>query len=779
MAQLDTGTDREKLIRARIGVCGIIQGVGFRPFIFRLAMNLGLTGYVANTAAGVTIEADGMEHVLERFLKSIADDKPPLASIVELHVEKTEIDPPLKHKSFEIQPSIPAGSRVGPITPDTDVCDNCLAELYDPADRRYLYPFINCTDCGPRYTLIKETPYDRPLTSMADFPMCEQCRAEYNDALDRRFHAQATCCPLCGPAVTLTDANGRALDEEKPIPMAADLLRSGKILAIKGIGGFHLAVNATDHEAVGNLRAKKGRPDKPLAVMSANLEKIKSFANLSPDEQKLLTGRSKPIVLLQKKSPFALADNVAPANRFIGTMLPYTPIHHLLLQYHDFLALVMTSGNLSGSPIARDNEEALTKLANIADYFLLHNRPIITQTDDSVLRLDGSYTSIYRRARAFVPVAVNLKKSSGRTLALGAIIKNTICLTKENEAFLSQHIGDLDNIDTQLHQENITDHFQTLMRIKPDLLVHDLHPDYPGTRYARSQSELPTIGIQHHHAHAVSCMAEHGIDGPVIGLTLDGNGYGPDHTVWGGEVLLVEYHAFERLAHLSPVEMPGGEAAIHEPWRMAVSHLYRAYGPGFQELDLPVLQDHSEKIPVVLQMIDKTINSPLTSSCGRLFDAAAALLGLRYIVSFEGQAAAEMEMLLEPDNADISSYPFDIIKSADKPWLLPVTPIITGLVNDLQAKVPPHLISKRFHNTLAALFTRVCQEIRESRKINTVVLSGGVFQNLNLLRQIKTDLELLAFDVYAHEQVPANDGGISLGQAVAGRALWERQKASG
>ncbi|MEN8232998.1 MAG: carbamoyltransferase HypF, partial [Thermodesulfobacteriota bacterium] len=756
------------MIRARIGVSGIIQGVGFRPFIYRLATTQGLTGYVANTAAGVTIEVDGPEHDLARFVQAITTENPPLACIDELHVEKSEIDPASKHNSFQIHKSISSGNRIGPITPDTDVCNNCLAEVFDPTDRRYLYPFINCTDCGPRYTLIEKTPYDRPLTSMKRFPMCEQCQAEYSDPLDRRFHAQATCCPLCGPSVTLTDSHGLPLESTDPIQTAADFLKSGKIVAIKGIGGFHLAVNGTDKEAIANLRKKKGRPDKPLAVMAASLDEIKSFAGISLEEQELLEERSKPIVLLQKKSPFPLAENVAPANRFIGAMLPYTPIHHLLFKSDDFLALVMTSGNLSGSPIVSDNDEAFEKLANVADYFLLHDRPIVTQTDDSVIRLAGSYTALYRRARAFVPNAVSLEANNGRTLALGAIIKNTVCLTKEKEAFLSQHIGDLDNIDTQLHQKNITAHFQSLMRIEPDLLVHDLHPDYPGTRYALNQQDLPIVGVQHHHAHAVSCMAEHGIDGPVIGLTLDGNGYGPDHTVWGGEVLLADYHTFERLAHLSNVEMPGGDAAIQEPWRMAVSHLYRAYGPDYKKLKLAILQDHADKIALIEQMIEKSINSPLTSSCGRFFDSVAALLGLRHTVSFEGQAAAELEMLLEPGNTESSTYPFEIIKTEDRPWLLPVKPIVTGLVDDILKNIPPQLISRRFHNTLAALFTRACREIRNQKNINSVVLSGGVFQNLNLLHQVKTGLESLSFDVYAHEQVPTNDGGLSLGQAVAG-----------
>ena len=776
MEQLDTGTSCGKIIRARFEIRGIIQGVGFRPFIYRLAKHKGLSGFVANTAAGVTIEIDGSDVEIQRFAEAIASQKPPLARIEELIIKKSGIGPDEARQDFHIVGSISSGNWIGPITPDSDVCDNCLAELFDPDDRRYLYPFINCTDCGPRFTLIEKTPYDRPLTAMSHFALCPRCLAEYNDPLDRRFHAQATCCPDCGPAVSLTTPDRQTVETSDPIRMAAELLRAGKIVAIKGIGGFHLAVNALDSPAVARLRERKGRPEKPLAVMAADMGRIRGFAGFSRDEQEILCGREKPIVLLQKNSPFPLAENVAPDNRFIGVMLPYTPIHHLLFCYHDFSALVMTSANLSGSPVVKDNDEAFAKLANIADYFLLHNRSIVTQADDSVIRMSGSYPALYRRARSYVPSVINLARDSGRTLALGAIIKNTICMTKDREAFLSQHIGDLDNMDTQVHQKNIARHFQSLLRIKPDLLVHDLHPDYPGSRFACSQKELPTVGVQHHHAHAVSCMAEHGISGPVIALTLDGNGYGPDHTVWGGEVLLADYHSFERLAHIATVEMPGGDAAIREPWRMAVSHLYRAFGPGYKELNLQLLHAHRDKVAVIQQMIDRSINSPLTSSCGRLFDSVAALLGLRHTVSFEGQAAAELEMLLEPDDPVAVSYPFEIAGSDTSPWLLPVKPIIAGIVHDLLAGREPHSISRRFHNTLTALFTKVCSEIRDKKNIRQVVLSGGVFQNLTLLRQLKTSLEALSFRVYAHQQVPSNDGGVSLGQALAGRAMWERLK---
>ncbi|MCK5481939.1 MAG: carbamoyltransferase HypF, partial [Gammaproteobacteria bacterium] len=529
------------MIRARIDVSGVIQGVGFRPFIYRLANELELKGYVANTAAGVTIEVDGTDQQLDQFIETISNDKPPLAVITDITVAKKPCDDTPISSGFDIRQSITSGIRVGPVTPDTDVCANCLAELSDPADRRYHYPFINCTDCGPRYTLIIKTPYDRPQTAMQRFPMCEKCRAEYSDPEDRRFHAQATCCPVCGPSVSLADNKGNPLGETDPIKRTAELLAAGNIVAIKGLGGFHLAVNAMDSVAVARLRERKGRPDKPLAVMAPDLGKVSNFAQLSSPAEKLLTDSRKPIILLDKRSPFPLADNVAPANRFIGVMLPYTPIHHLLFHYHDFDALVMTSGNLSGSPIVKDNDKAFAKLGGIADYFLLHDRPIVTQTDDSVIRLADQEVSLYRRARSFVPTAISLTKDAGQTLSLGAIIKNTVCLTNGHEAFVCQHIGDLDNLDTQRHQETIIDHFRSLLRIEPDLLVHDLHPDYPGSRYARSQQQLPTIGVQHHHAHAVSCMVEHGLTGPVIGLTLDGNGYGPDNTVWGGEVLLATH----------------------------------------------------------------------------------------------------------------------------------------------------------------------------------------------------------------------------------------------
>jgi hydrogenase maturation protein HypF len=767
------------MIRARIDVSGVIQGVGFRPFIYRLANQLGLMGYVANTAAGVTIEVDGTEQAVDRFVKTINLEKPPLATIADFTVTKNSIEQAKSYSTFTIQESIPAGSKVGPVTPDSDVCKNCLAEMHDPADRRYLYPFINCTDCGPRYTLIEKTPFDRLLTSMKHFPMCADCEAEYGSPDNRRFHAQATCCPVCGPSVKLADNRGNIITGSAPLKMTADLLAAGNIIAIKGLGGFHLAVDAKDTDAIARLRERKGRPDKPLAVMAANLTKIKEFALFNGLQERVMTDSRKPIVLLDKKNPFPLSENIAPANRFIGVMLPYTPIHHLLFHYHDFDALVMTSGNLSGAPIVKDNDEAFAKLADIADYLLLHDRPIVTQADDSVIRFAGREFSFYRRARSYVPTPINLDRNVGCTLALGAIIKNTICLTSNHETYVCQHIGDLDNLDTQQHQKAIIDHFKSLLRIKPELLVHDLHPDYPGSRFASSQNELPTIGVQHHHAHAVSCMAEHRLAGPVIGLTLDGNGYGPDNTVWGGEVLLADYDSFERIAHLSPVAMPGGDAAIREPWRMAVSHLYNTFGDEYKRLDLLFLSAKADTLPVIEQMIDQRINAPLTSSCGRLFDAVAALLDLRQVVSFEGQAAAELEMLLDPNTTDNTSYPFEILENLEKPWQLLTTPIIRGVVEDILAGTAGQLVSRRFHNTLVALFTQLCKDIRDKRNLNRVVLSGGVFQNLVLQENLKRSLQELSFEVYVHRQVPANDGGLALGQAVAGRLMYEKSRVQG
>ncbi len=763
------------MVRAEIIASGIVQGVGFRPFIFRLARRHGLTGSVANTPAGVVIVADGPQKEVDRFAAAIRSGAPPLAVINELTAVRRKIDPDRIHSEFLIRESIPTGEKSGPVTPDSDVCPACLAELLDPADRRFGYPFINCTDCGPRYTLIEQTPYDRPLTAMADFPMCGACRAEYQDPANRRFHAQATCCPDCGPLLLLVDPANRPLGRNDPLAAAATRLRAGQIVAIKGLGGFHLAVDAANEQAVARLRRRKGRPAKPLAIMARDIDAAASFAAISDHERAWLTGPQKPVVLLRKKTPFAPAANVAPDNRFIGVMLPYTPLHHLLLAGVQRPALVMTSGNRSGSPIVKDNDEALLQLAGIADCFLLHNRRIVTRADDSVLRLnDQGRISLLRRARSFVPAALPLAEDAGRTLALGAMLKDTICLTRGRQAFVSQHIGDLDNLDTVRSLRELIDHFTALLRIEPELIAHDLHPDYPSSRYAREQ-HLPLVAVQHHHAHAVSCMAEHRLTGPVIAITLDGSGYGPDKTVWGGEVLVAGYDDYTRAAHLVPVPLPGGEAAIREPWRMAVSHLAHALGPEFRELELPVLDQCRDRLIPLVQMMEKGINSPLTSSCGRLFDAVAALLDLRYTVSFEGEAAAMLEMAIADHGRDQGFYDFMVRENPGGPWLLDSGPVIRGVVRDILAQVPAPVISSRFHNTLAALFCRTALLLGEQTGITRVVLSGGVFQNMTLESALKTRLERDGFSVYVHNRVPANDGGLALGQAVAGHAIFHRR----
>ncbi len=755
---------------AGIVVKGVVQGVGFRPFVYHLANKYSLTGFVANTPAGVHIEVSGLGPHIDGFVEELAGNPPPTALIKSIEVERCEQGK--DRQDFSIHLSSHEGEEIGPVAPDMDVCDGCLAEFADPSNRRFQYPFINCTDCGPRFTLIKAAPYDREQTSMRDFPLCSSCAAEYADPGDRRFHAQATCCADCGPQIVLTDNQGQPVTGKTGmdhIGRAADLLKQGKILAVKGIGGFHLAANGTDQEAVQRLRERKGRPEKPLAVMVKNEEVLSQLADITKEERKWLCCRRKPVVLLAKNDSFPLAVNVAPDNAYIGVMLPYTPLHHLLLGHCDCVALVMTSANLSGEPIVMDNQDALEKLAGVADFFLLHDREIITGNDDSVIRLSGQDVSILRRSRSFTPEAITIGRDCGSTLALGAIQKNTICLTRGDDALMSQHIGDLDNLATIERQEQIVSHYSSLLRIEPDLLVHDMHPDYAGTHYAEKQ-HLPTVAVQHHHAHAVSCMAEHRLAGPVIAVTLDGSGYGPDHTVWGGEVLVAEYDGFQRAAHLDHVSLPGNEAAIRQPWRMAFAYLYDTFGHSFADLDMAVVRKFQDNADLIITMIDRGVNSPVTSSCGRLFDAIAAMVGLRYTVSYEGQAAALLEMAAGKEN-DTDLYPYGLIRGL--PCKIDCRPLIKAVCDDIMAGAHAALVSRRFHNTVAAMFAEICTILGRENGIRQVVLSGGVFQNMLLSGLLRQRLAGKGFEVFTHQRVPANDGGIALGQAVAGRAIYE------
>ncbi len=744
----------------QIDINGIVQGVGFRPCVYRLARRRGLCGEVANTARGVTVLIEGPDADIDGFVADLQREKPPLAHIVEI----SQSDRPVAgHTDFKIVPSKGDASRATLVSPDVAVCDDCLRELFDPADRRFGYPFINCTNCGPRYTIIDDIPYDRARTAMRGFTMCPQCQAEYDDPNDRRYHAQPNACPVCGPRVALFDARRNPLPDADPIARAAELIRQGFIVAIKGLGGFHLAVDACNDDAAARLRERKHREEKPLAVMAPDLETVAAFAHVTPDDAVLLSSIQRPIVLLPKRLPERLAFSVAPRNHYYGVMLPYTPLHHLLMA-HGFTAVVMTSGNLSEEPIAIDNDEAFERLGTIADYFLVHDRPIRLRSDDSIVRRSGGCTRPLRRSRGFVPVPVFLKKEMPMVLACGAELKNTVCLTKGNQAFVSQHVGDLENLATEDFFRLTIDHLQRILDVSPRVLACDLHPDYLSTRWAFSQKSLPVVQVQHHHAHVVACMAEHHLEGSVIGLAFDGTGYGTDANLWGGEALLADASDFQRAAHLTYVPMPGAAAAIKAPWRLGLAYLHHAYGEAMWDLALPFLHGlAADSARTVVQMAVRRINAPLTSSLGRLFDAVAAIIGLRHNVAYEGQAALELEMIA--DGREQGAYPFEWSDGPVK--AVAVSSIIRGVVDDILAGVPAFVISRRFHDTLIALWAALCDALRDETGLERVVLSGGCFQNVLLLEGFSAQLQASGFTVYSHEQVPTNDGGISLGQAVA------------
>jgi len=748
----------------KLEVNGIVQGVGFRPFVYHLANHFGLKGEVANTSSGVCIHIEGPLDRIQSFEIDLAAKCPPLAHIVEISSRSESVR---QYPDFNIVKSRGRETMSTLISPDVSICEDCLRELFDPQDRRYLYPFINCTNCGPRYTIIADIPYDRPKTSMRHFKMCHACQSEYDDPANRRFHAQPNACAECGPLVSLFDHRKKPTTGADPVKKAADLLRRGYILAIKGLGGFHLVADAENSEAVIRLRKRKLREEKPFAIISADLVSIRKYACVEAAEEKLLTSIQRPIVLLKKKRPNTIAEEVAPRNRFWGVMLPYTPLHYLLLK-HGFTALVMTSGNLSEEPIAIDNDDAFERLGDIADYFLIHNRDIYLRSDDSIVKHTAGHTRPIRRSRGFVPMPVFLNAAVPPTLGCGAELKNTVCITKGDKAFISQHIGDLENKATLDFFKLTVDHLQRILEITPEIMAFDMHPDYLSTIYAKEQQGIQKVEVQHHHAHIVSCMAEHKLDGAVIGLSFDGTGFGTDGTVWGGEVLVAEAKQFRRMAHLAYVPMPGSSAAIKEPWRMAVSYLQDAFGENYRNLDLPVLtRTDPSTLKIISEMILKGVNSPQTSSLGRLFDGVAAIIGIRRRVNFEGQAAMELEMLAAGD-AD-SIYDFEWV-SGDPLKILPA-PIIRGVVRDLQNGLSVAEIGAKFHKTIIALFAEVCASVRNECELNRVVLSGGCFQNSILLAGLTQKLESLNFQVFAHRQVPTNDGGISLGQAMVAAAV--------
>ena len=747
----------------QVDINGIVQGVGFRPFIYQLAADHGLCGQVSNTAGGVRIHIEGTPKRIDAFLSAITLKSPPLAQIVDIRVADA---PNQSCKAFRIVKSTAGEARATLISPDVCVCEDCRRELFDPADRRYQYPFINCTNCGPRYTIINDIPYDRPKTAMHTFTMCPECQAEYDDPTNRRFHAQPNACSVCGPSVTLHDHGGGPVSEDDPVGRTAELLKAGHIVAVKGLGGFHLAVDATNDNAVERLRRRKHREEKPLAVMSPDLETIRRYAVVTPEEAAMLNSIQRPIVLLVKKRPEKLAFSVAPRNQYYGVMLPYTPLHYLLLSY-GFTGLVMTSGNLSEEPIAIDNEEAFRRLADIADYFLVHDRDIILRSDDSIVRSAVGLLRPIRRSRGYVPVPVFLKDALPSVLACGAEQKNTVCLTRQRQAFISQHIGDLENVASEDFFRLTIEHLERILDIRPEAIACDLHPDYLSTRWARRRKDLPVIPVQHHHAHVAACMAEHQLQGPVIGLALDGTGLGSDGTIWGGEVLMADYKAFSRIGHLDPIPMPGGAAAIREPWRMALSYLHHSLGEDFWQSGLPVLARMDRtRAEVIVNMCANRINAPMTSSLGRLFDGVAALLGLRSTVAYEGQAAMELEMMAE--DRDEAGYPFTWGGNATR--VIDIKPIIAGVVEDIVRGVPAFVVSIKFHNTLAQGFADLCQDIAKTQHINRVALGGGCFQNRLFLERLTAKLCRRNLTVFIPRLAPVNDGGISLGQAVIAAA---------
>lgn len=746
--------------RMRITIEGIVQGVGFRPFLFRLAERNGITGWVKNTTAGVVAEAEGDDSLLAAFVAAIEGEAPPLAVIASI---ATEDIPPAGDAAFTILGSEGSAGTVR-VAPDGDVCPDCLRELFDPADRRYRYPFITCTNCGPRYSLITAVPYDRPNTTMASFPLCDACRAEYEDPGDRRFHAQPVACPGCGPRLRLVDSDDRELAGD-PVEAAAALLAAGKIVAVKGLGGYHLAADALNDAAVRELRRRKCRDEKPFAVMAPDLEAVRSFALPDAVEERLLAGPEHPIVLLRKRPGNGISPLVAPAGGYFGTMLPYTPLHHLLLRDR-FTALVMTSGNLSDEPIAYKDAEARERLAAIADYFLVHDREIHTRTDDSVIRVFRGTPLFLRRSRGYVPREVRLPVELPAVLAVGAELKGTICLARGDRAVMSQHIGDLKNAATLASLAETTAHLQGLLEISPAIVAHDLHPDYLSTSFAEGLGGgLRRVPVQHHHAHLASCMAENGLDGQVIGVIFDGTGYGEDGTIWGGEFLVGGYGGYRRAGHLRQVPLPGGDAAVKEPFRMALAYLYDACGDGLFDLPLPWLGDIGEpERALYLRMLERRINSPLTSSCGRLFDAVAALTGVRGRISYEGQAAMELEALAEQSDT-AAVYPY-ILVNRDETVEIDFRLMIRALAEDVTAGRPKAEMARACHSTIAAAVADVCGHIRSRCGLNRVVLSGGVFQNKLLTEGVCQSLLEKDFLVHTHRLVPPNDGGLALGQAV-------------
>lgn len=732
-------------LRWRLLVCGVVQGVGFRPQVYRLAQHHHLTGFVGNNSSGVFIEIQGAAADLAMFLHELEYEPPPLAHIESIETHEITVQDEADFTIVDSEAQI-AGHTL--ISPDLCVCDDCLREMTDPHNRRYRYPFINCTNCGTRFTIIKDAPYDRPLTTMAQFHMCDNCAAEYHDAGDRRFHAQPNACPDCGPQITFIKGK-MWFSGDAAIERTFASLQAGEIVAVKGVGGFHLACDAQNDAAVEALRLRKGRPDKPLAIMVSDLMMAKSVVHINDAEKNLLQSRERPIVLLRKKSN-SLSSAIAPNNSSIGVMLPYAPLHYLILDR----PLVMTSGNSSSEPIVKENQTALEQLAHIADAFLLHDRDIHAHCDDSVLRVVHGAPYPLRRSRGYVPLPILLPSDTPPILAVGGELKNTFCLTRDRQAFMSQHIGDMQNLETLQAFERAYQHLCALFHIEPQAVTCDKHPHYLSTQWAERfaiAQHIPLVKVQHHRAHIASLIAEHQLNEPVIGFSYDGTGYGDDGSIWGGEVFITGSYPYKRIYHLPYMPLPGGDAAIKNPYRLALAYLWASAIPW--DMSLPPCQHAKETERRVLkQQLERNLNVIQTSSMGRLFDVIAALIGVRETISYEGQAAIEMEAIA---CAADDSYPFDSIGV-----------LLEAVVRDVRNKRPIAEIAGLFHSTIASHIVTTACTLRQQFDLSRVALSGGVFQNMTLLRQTIERLEASHFDVFIHRQVPCNDGGLALGQAV-------------
>jgi len=765
------------LIRVR----GVVQGVGFRPFVYRLALEQKLAGNIGNDTDGVTIELEGTGEAIAAFLERLRAEAPPMARIDGVDVEEM---PPRGDTSFAILTSQVLGQVSTGIPADAATCPDCLRELLDPADRRYRYPFINCTNCGPRFTITRSIPYDRPQTSMAVFPMCPACQAEYDDPLNRRFHAQPNACWDCGPRIWLCDAAGEELPAVDPIVSTIERLLASEIVAIKGIGGFHLAVDATNEAAVVRLRERKHRYGKPLAVMVRDLNVARTLCELTADDEALLQTPARPIVLARARAGNGIAPSVAPGIPWLGVYLPYAPLQHLLFADERVRALVMTSANLSEEPIAIDNDEAGARLGIIADAFLMHDREILQRCDDSVAAVVDGAPQLLRRARGFVPLGIPLppllaELGAPPLLAVGGHLKNVFALARGRFAYQSQHLGDLENLTGLEFFEHSLTHLRHTFEIEPQAVAHDLHPGYLSTTWAKQWAEkrgLPAIAVQHHHAHIAACMAEHALEGPVIGLSLDGTGYGTDGKIWGGEVLIAELHKFERFAHLEYAPMPGGDAAVKEPWRMAYGML-RGAGFGVDET-AELTGASAEETRIVERMMERGINTPLTSSLGRLFDAVAAVVLRRRTVDYDAQAAIELEgsAIDEDDDAGRREYALELWEGdeLDGPNVLRADRMWKALLTDLRSGEDVSRIAARFHAGVAWGFINAAANLRIERGINCVALSGGCLHNRRLARLLRAGLEEEGFRVYTPREVSPGDGGLSYGQAVVAAAILGR-----